>query len=111
VANASSSIELFRTRSALEVLNPSFCFLQSLFAPLAKGLIVLTGPAFILSGTLGAFMGLDSAGTPPPPSVLLLVQVLSGVVGGIIAAAISIGAVEAYLREGGTPSPCGDCGA
>lgn len=100
MANASSSIDLLRTRSALEVINVSSRFLRSLFAPLTKGLIVLAGPASILSSTLGTFIGLDSAGTPPTPSLLLLVEVLSGVVGGVIAAAISIGAVEAYPREG-----------
>lgn len=101
MSNGSPSVELYRTRSATGVINVTFRFLRDQFGPLLKGLLLLAGPPLILASTLGSFVGLQ----PTMPMTggnagLVLLQFACALIGGIIVAAVSIGALDLYHREG-----------
>lgn len=99
MSDGSSPIELYRTRSATGVINVTFRFLRDQFGPLLKGLLLLGGPPLIVASTLGSFLGLDAALQSGSPG-LFLAQVACALVGGVVVAAVSIGALDLYHREG-----------
>lgn len=93
----SASIALYRERSATDVINATFQFLRNQFGPLAKGLLLLAGPALIIANIASLFAA-GPQGNPQP--ILLLVQFALTVIGSVIAMAVTIGAIQIAHIEG-----------
>lgn len=95
------SVALYRERSATDVINATFRFLRDYFGPLAKALLLLAGPPLILGSVASMFVTGASAATASASTMwLMLLQLLGTGVGGIIAMAVTIGAVQVAHVEG-----------
>jgi hypothetical protein len=95
------SIALYRERSATDVINVTFRFLRAHFGPLVKALLLLAGPPLILGSVASMFVAGTSGATASAGAIgLLLLQFVGTAVGGVIAMAVAIGAVQVAHVEG-----------
>jgi hypothetical protein len=99
--DGSLSIALYRERSVTDVINATFQFLRAHFKPLAKGLLLLAGPALIFANIVALFAADPQAtATGGIRPGLFLVQLTFTLVGSVFAMAVTIGAVQISHVEG-----------
>jgi hypothetical protein len=101
MSGSSTSIALYRERSATDVINATFQFLRARFKPLAKGLLLLAGPALILANIVALFASDPQAtATGGVRPGFFLAQIALTLIGSVIATAVTIGAVQISHVEG-----------
>lgn len=106
MSDTTSRIAFYRTRSATDVINVTFRLFRDQFVSLAKGLLLLAGVPLIVANGLNSFISL---GEVPMPYVLGLlgVQAILGTIGAIIVAAVTMGGLQIYRRDGPERIPVG----
>ena len=101
MATSSSSIALYRERTATDVINATFRFLRAHFGPLAKALLLLAGPALLLANIASAFSADPQAtATGGIRPGFFLVQMAFTLLGSVIAMGVTIGAIQITYVDG-----------
>ena len=101
-------LRLRKTRGVADVLNDTFRFLRQNYAPVGKSLLLIAGPATVLSAVSGSMMQILTFGFQPAQSEALaaslglsfLGAVVLGIVAAVLTATVSTSAVMLYQERG-----------